>query len=105
MIIWLASYPKSGNTWVRLFLNSLFFSNNGKLDINDIKIGQFPERRYFNNLVDDLDDIKKISKYWIIAQNIINLHKKINFSKPTMPFVTSIIIILLMLIIPWQLYI
>ena len=22
MIIWLASYPKSGNTWVRSFLNS-----------------------------------------------------------------------------------
>ena len=81
MIIWLASYPKSGNTWVRLFLNSLFFSNNGKLDINDIKIGQFPERRYFNNLVDDLDDIKKISKNWIIAQNIINLDKKIKFFK------------------------
>ncbi len=87
MIIWLASYPKSGNTWVRLFLNSLFFSNNGKLNINDIKdinhinIGQFPERRYFNNLVDDLDDIKKISKNWIIAQNIINLDKKIKFFK------------------------
>ena len=81
MIIWLASYPKSGNTWVRLFLNSLFFSNNGKLDINDIKIGQFPERRHFYNLVDDLDDIKKISKNWIIAQNIINLDKKIKFFK------------------------
>jgi aryl sulfotransferase len=37
MIIWLASYPKSGNTWVRLFLNSLL-NNNENLDINDIKI-------------------------------------------------------------------
>ena len=26
MIIWLASYPKSGNTWVRSILTSLFFS-------------------------------------------------------------------------------
>ena len=26
MIIWLASYPKSGNTWDRLFLNSLIFA-------------------------------------------------------------------------------
>ena len=24
-IIWLASYPKSGNTWVRAFLTSLLF--------------------------------------------------------------------------------
>ena len=23
MIIWLASYPKSGNTWVRFFINLL----------------------------------------------------------------------------------
>ena len=81
MIIWLASYPKSGNTWVRLFLNSLFFSSDGKLDINNVKIGQFPERRYFNNLIDNLDDIKKISQNWIIAQNIINLDKKIKFFK------------------------
>ena len=79
MIIWLASYPKSGNTWVRLFLNSLFFSSDGKLDINNVKIGQFPERRYFDNLIDNLDDIKKISQNWIIAQNIINLDKKIKF--------------------------
>ena len=81
MIIWLASYPKSGNTWVRLFLNSLFFSSDGKLDINNVKIGQFPERRYFDNLIDNLDDIKKISQNWIIAQNIINLDKKIKFFK------------------------
>jgi len=81
MIIWLASYPKSGNTWVRLFLNSLFFSSDGKLDINNVKIGQFPERRYFSNLIDNLDDIKKISQNWIIAQNIINLDKKIKFFK------------------------
>ena len=24
MIIWLASYPKSGNTWLRMFLKSYF---------------------------------------------------------------------------------
>ena len=37
MIIWLASYPKSGNTWIRLFLNLLLFSKNSSLNINDIK--------------------------------------------------------------------
>ena len=31
-IWWIASYPKSGNTWVRLFLKSYFFG--GELDIN-----------------------------------------------------------------------
>ena len=34
MIIWLASYPKSGNTWVRLFLDNLLFTNN-QFDINN----------------------------------------------------------------------
>ena len=29
-ILWIASYPKSGNTWMRAIISSLFFSNNGK---------------------------------------------------------------------------
>jgi len=33
-IIWLASYPKSGNTWFRAFLTSLFSDNNEPVDIN-----------------------------------------------------------------------
>ena len=27
MIFWLASYPKSGNTWIRMFLRSYFLSD------------------------------------------------------------------------------
>jgi hypothetical protein len=30
MIIWLASYPKSGNTWVRSLLSAYYYSKNGK---------------------------------------------------------------------------
>ena len=29
MIIWIASYPKSGNTWLRALLSTYFFSNDG----------------------------------------------------------------------------
>jgi len=32
-IVWLASYPKSGNTWVRCFLDAYFL---GEVDINEI---------------------------------------------------------------------
>ena len=32
-IVWLSSYPKSGNTWVRLFLDAYLL---GELDINEI---------------------------------------------------------------------
>lgn len=33
-IMWLASYPKSGNTWVRAFLHNLFRKPNEPYDIN-----------------------------------------------------------------------
>lgn len=36
-IIWIASYPKSGNTWVRAFLHNLMLvQNNQPLDDNDL---------------------------------------------------------------------
>ena len=81
MIIWLASYPKSGNTWVRSFLNSLLFSENNKLNLNNILIDQFPNRRHFRGLVSDLDNFNEISKNWITAQEKINMDKKIKFFK------------------------
>ena len=37
-IIWLASYPKSGNTWVRIALN---LALEGNIDLNEIKINSF----------------------------------------------------------------
>lgn len=48
-IIWLASYPKSGNTWFRAFLTALM--NEGELNINDMKTdGIFSSRHIFNHL-------------------------------------------------------
>ena len=35
-IVWLASYPKSGNTWVRAFIHHLFRNAEGPLDINEL---------------------------------------------------------------------
>jgi hypothetical protein len=50
-IVWLASYPKSGNTWFRLFLTALL--NEGELDINQIKTdGQFTSRYLFDSATD-----------------------------------------------------
>ena len=36
-IIWLASYPKSGNTWFRVFLSNLLNDGDGPSDINDLE--------------------------------------------------------------------
>lgn len=35
-LIWLASYPKSGNTWMRSFLHNLFRGGEEPVDINEI---------------------------------------------------------------------
>ena len=82
MIIWLASYPKSGNTWVRSIITSLINTPNGEFDFEKLKfIDQFPEKKYFRNLVENFGDINEISKNWILAQEQINLDKEIKFFK------------------------
>ncbi len=35
-LIWLASYPKSGNTWMRAFIANLFANRERPVDINDL---------------------------------------------------------------------
>ena len=35
-IIWLASYPKSGNTWFRVFLTNLLYESDKPANINDL---------------------------------------------------------------------
>ncbi len=81
MIIWLASYPKSGNTWVRIFINYLLFSNNEKININNIKIGQFPNKKHFTSIINDFSDIKKILENYINAQDLLNFDGKLKFLK------------------------
>ena len=78
MIIWLASYPKSGNTWIRIFLNSMLYSENKiDVDINSNSIDQFPLRSHFEDLTDNTNDINEFAKNCINAQDKINLDNKV----------------------------
>ena len=82
MIIWLASYPKSGNTWVRYFLASLIYSNQGKVGLEKLGfIMQYPKRDQFEKLVTNFDDFNQIKKNWINSQNLINSDNKLNIFK------------------------
>ena len=82
MIIWLASYPKSGNTWVRSIITSLLYSEDGNFDFSLIgKIDQFPEKKYFKDLIKDFNNFHEIFRHWIIAQDKINLDGKIKIFK------------------------
>ncbi len=82
MIVWLASYPKSGNTWIRIFLSTLLYSPaKPKVDINKTYIKQFPIRSDFNNLTNNLMDLDEFAKNCIPAQKKINQDNKIKFLK------------------------
>ena len=82
MIIWLASYPKSGNTWVRHFLSSLIYSNQGKVGLEKLGfIMQYPKRDQFEKLVTNFDDFNQIKKNWINSQNLINSDNKVKIFK------------------------
>ena len=74
MIIWIASYPKSGNTWIRALLSSYLYSKDGIFDFEQLKkIKQFPSKEYFDFFLKDFTNIKTVSDYWIHAQERINL--------------------------------
>jgi len=73
MIIWLASYPKSGNTWVRLFIEALVFKKNKNLDLNNISIRQFPLRSDFLKLNINPDNINEFISNCVLCQDSINL--------------------------------
>ena len=82
MIIWLASYPKSGNTWVRTIIGQILNNNfdNEKIFDSSKKIRLYPSKIDFIDLDDDFkntvfnNDIKKVifdktAINWINSQN------------------------------------
>ena len=73
MIIWLASYPKSGNTFLRSLLTSYLLTDDGKFDEKKLKeINQFPNLSLFKNLGIDTSDDLQIVKNYVKAQEKIN---------------------------------
>ena len=82
MIIWLASYPKSGNTWVRAFVSSLLFKKNDINSLDNMKqIHAYPLTKDFYNLLNDFNNLNNISECWGKSQSVLNLDKKIKFLK------------------------
>ena len=73
MIIWLASYPKSGNTLVRSMLSAYNFSSTGMFNFELLKnIKQFPNQSLFKNLGVDTSNKLEIVKNYVSAQEEIN---------------------------------
>ncbi len=79
MIIWIASYPKSGNTYIRSFLSAYYFSKDGEFSFDLLKnIKQFPNIEFFDK---SFDSVEQASQNWIKAQEKIKAKNKILFLK------------------------
>ena len=59
MIIWLASYPKSGNTWIRSIVNQIIHNDFKKKD--EVFDGLFRIRRYPSKF--DIKDLPELSSF------------------------------------------
>ena len=86
MIIWLASYPKSGNTWLRMFLKSYFQKSGSKFKLDkkqddDFKSAGFPDYKDLEDLKIDYNEFSEIVKNWEAIQDYINLNNRTNFLK------------------------
>ena len=82
MFIWLASYPKSGNTMVRSFLSSYFFTKDGSFNFNLIKnIKQFPNNSLFKKIGININNQNEVIKNYVKVQETICKKNSIQFLK------------------------
>lgn len=79
-IFWIASYPKSGNTWMRSILSSIMYSEDGVFNFELLKnIDQYENAKNFKFIKDiNIDEYKNlnkmeiVSKYWKESQSLIS---------------------------------
>ena len=82
MIIWLASYPKSGNTMIRSLLSSYFFSKDGIFEFDLIKnINQFPTNVFFRKFGFETKNNMEMVKNYIKVQESFNKKDEVQFLK------------------------
>ena len=88
-VFWISSYPKSGNTWLRSILSSLFFTSDGKFNFSLLKnIKNFDTVEIYNFVqkinkedYDNLNSLQIISKYWTRAQENLEINGDFIFLK------------------------
>ncbi len=79
MIIWIASYPKSGNTYLRSFISSYYFSKKGKFNFDLLlSILQFPSVKFVKNKI---NSELEASQSWVYNQKHFFSGEKLHFIK------------------------
>jgi len=99
-IIWLASYPKSGNTWFRAFLSALF-SEDFTVDINNLTVNKYvADTTMFENATNlnasellrkEIDELKpEVMRYYasLSDENIyVKIHDKFKLLGDEVPII------------------
>ena len=75
MIIWLSSYPKNGNTWLRSLISAYYYTKNGIFlgDQQLINIDQFPVKKYLKGFEYDASIPGDTVRLWVAAQEKLEL--------------------------------
>ena len=73
-IIWISSYPKSGNTWMRFLISNYYFNKDNKFNfqIADNNILMFPQISIMKKIVDK----QSIIQNNITIEGIIRVYRK-----------------------------
>ena len=84
-IYWLASYPKSGNTWFRTFMSNLLEDGDEPVDINELHTGSIASARGWLDEVlgfdtaeldpDEVDRLRPEVYRWSLRDDEIGYHK------------------------------
>ena len=86
---WIASYPKSGNTWMRAIISSLFFTKSGNFNfklLNNIAYFDYIDSYKFVKTINQSDykklyDINVCCKYYLEAQRRADFKGDFSFFK------------------------
>ena len=82
MIIWLASYPKSGNTLLRTMLSAYLFSRDGMFNFELLRnIKQYPNENVLDRMGIKLEDFDEIIKNSVKGQELYINRNSVGFCK------------------------
>ncbi len=82
MILWIASYPKSGNTFLRSLLTAYYYSKDGQFNFDLLRnIQQFPSSELFTKIGVDINNKFEVAKNYINTQELINRSNSLQFWK------------------------
>ena len=94
-ILWLASYPKSGNTWLRTFFANFLSASDAPVDINSLRNDLLGNRHEFDFALGlessdltplEIDDLRQSVYRWLALNNTSSLLvEKIHDSFPYAP--------------------